>query len=123
MKLAINKASTLHTFNASPLEHRVLFDRFIRFASPGDSLLLIENGVYALTNDYCLSTLRAMGFSLFCLQDDVRSRGLHTLPVFNQPDDRLPTNGLPDEYKIILVNDDGFVKLACAHHKVVSWFT
>ena len=117
MKLNINKDSTLHTLNASPFEHRVLFDRLIRFATPGDSLLLMENGVYTITNDYCLTTIRATGIALYCLQHDILARGLQHLPVLTDE-----IAGTPKENRIYLIDDTTFVDISCKHHKIVSWF-
>lgn len=117
MKANINTKSTLHILNASPFEHRVLFDRMIRLATPGDNLLLIENGVYAITNDYCLRTIYALGMNLFCLEIDITARGLHNTSAL--------ANTMPDiqQHPIIeLINDIDFVNLCGQHHKVVSWF-
>lgn len=115
--LKIDPASTLHTLNASPFEYRVLFDRLIRLASPGDSLLLLENGVYAINNTYCLTTIRALGLSLYCLEADIQARGLQNVAALTAQID-----GIPAGDKIHLIDDTSFVNLSCNHRKVVSWF-
>ena len=117
MKQSIDPAATLHTLNVSPREYRALFERLIRLASPGDNLLLIENGVYALTDDKALQDLRALGLGLYCLEADVEARGLAHWPALAEQ-----IAGMPPEHLIRIVNDSGFVALSCEHRKVVSWF-
>jgi len=96
----------LHTLNASAREQADLLARLLRCASSGDSVLLIENGVYNLTDNPTLHAISDAGLTLYCLQADCTARGL-----------------TDSASAAITVDDIGFVKLACTHHKVVSWFT
>lgn len=105
---------TLHTLNASTREYRVLFDRMIQCASPGDSVLLIENGVYSLANEHTLRTFHAMGIALYCLEADMQARGL-TLALVD-------AHRLPELPPVRMVDDAGFVALCGSHRKVISWF-
>ena len=95
--------NTLHTLNASSREHGELLARLLRMASAGDSVLLIENGVYTITDSTALQALADAGLSLHALQSDLQARGLHNSAT-------------------TVVDDNGFVALACNHRKVVSWF-
>ncbi len=103
---------TLHTFNASSREQRVMFERLIRFASPGDSLLLLENGVYCITDAHALRAAHALGLALYALQPDLEARGLR----INESE--LLTS---KDYRCTAVDDAGFVQLCCQHHKVLNW--
>lgn len=96
---------TLHTLNASTREHTDLFARLLRSASPGDSLLLIEDGVYNLADATARQRIAAACLVLYYLHPDVLARGMS-----NQTDHASP------------VDDSGFVELSCAHNKVLSWF-
>ena len=106
-----NTESTLHTLNASAREQAALLQQLLRCASTGDSLLLIENGVYNLADTDALAAIKAAGLTLYCLQADVLARGLkhHELPGATTVD-------------ATVIDDSGFVELTCSHQKVVSWF-
>lgn len=97
---------TLHTLNASSREQMDLLQRMLRCASSGDSLLLMENGVYNITDTAFLSAIIHSGLTLYCLHADLLARGLDN----------------SHQGKAAVVDDNGFVELACSHHKVVSWF-
>ena len=103
--------STLHTLNASAREQAVLLQRLLRGASAGDSLLLIENGVYNLTDANSLAAIKAAGLTLYCLHADITARGLkhHEQSGATTVD-------------ATVIDDSGFVELTCSHQKVVSWF-
>lgn len=94
--------STLHTVNkpGQPLE------LCLRALSMGDSVLLIEDGVYALfeAGDILAEVIRAV--PVYVLEADVMARGV--------------TNR--DELEIELVDYPGFVQLTEAQDKVISWF-
>lgn len=105
---------TLHTLNGSSREYPALLDRLLRAASPGDSLLLLEDGVYCITDEKSLQHIQTHDLQLFCLEADITARGLQvSLQKLHSLSQYLCTN----------VDDEGFVDLACAHQKVVSWFT
>ncbi len=96
----------LHTLNATAHEHPALLARLLRCASPGDSLLLIENGVYNVADPATLATINTAGVKVYYLQADAGARGL----VHDTKTD------------IHAVDDDGFVALSCSHNNVISWF-
>lgn len=97
--------NTLHTLNASARENTELFARLLRSASPGDSLLLIEDGVYNLADATARQQIATAGLALYCLQPDVLARGMGNQAAHARP-----------------VDDSGFVELSCTHSKVLSWF-
>lgn len=97
--------ATLHTVNKSPLSSTALAD-CLRAASQGDGLLLIEDGVYAVTSTDALQQIQQHGIELWTLIPDLQARGL--LP-------RLPET-------VEAVDDAGFVALCCRHDKVCSWY-
>jgi tRNA 2-thiouridine synthesizing protein B len=101
------QTSTLHTLNSSARENAALLQRLLRYASSGDSLLLIENGAYNLTDTDSLAAIKAAGLSLYCLKADAVARGLQ----HNKQSDAT------------IIDDNEFVALSCSHQKVVSWFT
>lgn len=105
MKTAIK--ATLHTLNASSRENPALLDRLLRCASTGDSVLLIENGVYCITDPQAMQAFHAAGLRLYTLQADIDARGLQAINNKNAT----------------IVDDNGFVALVCEHHKTVSWFS
>ena len=94
--------ATLHTVNKNgqPLE------LCLRAVNKGDSLLLIEEGVYALfeASDILAELIRDV--SIFVLEADVLARGVNNR----------------DELDIELVDYSGFVSLTESHEKVLSWF-
>lgn len=78
------------------------------FASPGDSILLIQNGVLALQSKITLASFvakcTAMQIKLFALKNDCTLRGIH------------------NQYaSIALIDYSGFVSLICEHDKQVAW--
>lgn len=92
--------STLHTVNKTAANNALT--TCLRVASNGDSLLLIEDGVYqasALAQLPQASTLR-----LYALQEDVTARGV-CLPA-----------------AITAIDYAQFVELVCAQPRSVSWF-
>jgi sulfur relay protein TusB/DsrH len=100
-----NQGNTLHTLNCSTREHAAVLERLLRCASTGDSLLLIENGVYNLTDIAAQRLIADAGLTLYCLKNDVLARGLQHSSA-----------------SVKTVDDAGFVELSCTHAKVVSWF-
>lgn len=94
--------STLHTLNKAPAD-TVLWSSCLAAIQPNDTLLLIEDAVYAAVDTHIERTPTHPAF--FYLKADIEARGLlaHVNP--NR-----------------LIDDDQFVTLSCAHSKVVSWF-
>jgi len=98
----------LHLVNKSPTD-RNAFDTCFRMANPGDSILLIEDGVYAaLANAEFASkiTSRLDNFSFFVLGPDVAARGLGDTPLIED---------------IGVVDYDGFVDLVAENDITQSW--
>ena len=95
--------SCLHLLNKSPSSG--LFDNLRKALSPGDGLLLLEDGVYFLNRPKEFADLPA-NLLLHFLAEDLQARGL-TGP--------LPENATTVDY-------DGFVALCASHAKTASWF-
>lgn len=98
----------LHTVNKSPFEKNSL-DTCLRLAKEGNSVLLMEDAVYAAMRGTAFEDkLKAATSSkkLFVLGPDLKARGL-------------------DEGRVIdgvkVVDYGGFVDLAAESDKVVSW--
>lgn len=96
----------LHTLNRPPGD-LLCFERCLQALDSGDALLLIEDGVYAAldAHNQRFMTLPP-DVTLYALQPDLSARGL--------------TCGLNSAIRAL--DDAGFVALACAQDKVISWF-
>ena len=96
----------LHTINKSPFSDSSLED-CLRLCSPGDAILLIENGVYATQQHRHSDLMIALHdrVDFFALQADLEARGLTTQHDF-----------------IDRIDDTGFVELCIKYPKVQSWF-
>lgn len=100
----------LHSVNKSPFAQQVLAS-CLGVASPGDGVILIEDGVYgALTASPLAATMRqlaAAGVSFYALLPDLDARGL----------------GAEAMQSIVApVSDAEFVALAVRAGKVQSWY-
>ena len=93
--------STLHTINKTST-HSAL-SSCLKVARNGDSILLIEDGVYA-SSQLCQSPLE--GVALYALHEDLLARGL----------DASTLSGT-----IKTVDYNVFVDLVCQHQRCVSW--
>lgn len=96
--------SSLHIVASSTSD---VLARAVALALPGDALLLIENGVYAVAdtkpNHQLLAALPA-GVARYVLSEDLAARAIPVcLPEFK-----------PVDYA-------GFVELVCHHHNSISW--
>ncbi|MBL4821585.1 MAG: sulfurtransferase complex subunit TusB [Gammaproteobacteria bacterium] len=91
--------SHLHTLN-----NVELLQDCARFLSDGDALLLIEDGVYCVTQAE-LGQLPD-SITVYCLQDDVDARGLGQLAQEHSQK----------------IGFEGFVGLCCTHSKIINWF-
>ena len=98
---------TLHILSASPFEGSCL-EQCRRVIGADDALLLTADGVYAALGDAAavLRELQAAGVAIFALAEDCAARGIDT---------RLPAH-------VTTVDYGGFVDLAVAHPRTVSWF-
>lgn len=97
----------LHTVNKSPFEHSAL-ETCLRFARPGSTVLLIEDGVYAAARDTAVAKAlqEALQRVQVCaLKPDVEARGMQ--------------NRVMDGVR--LVDYGGFVDLVVEHDAVQSW--
>ena len=99
---------TLHILSVSPYAGPC-FDQCRRALAPGDTLLLLCDGVYAALQDgECAPMLGALAATVevHALGDDCAARGISS---------RL----LPE---VRITDFAGFVDLACRHPRSISWF-
>ncbi len=100
--------SILHTVNKSPFE-RNSFETCLKFASPGSSLLLIEDGVYAVLKGTSAEAQvrEALGsLNVYVLGPDLKARGFAEGRVIEG---------------VKVVDYAGFVDLAAENDKVQAW--
>ena len=100
--------SMLHTMNKSPFEKTSL-DSCLRFAQQGASILLLEDGVYAVMRGTAAEEkMIAAGnrHKIFVLGPDLKARGLAVENVIEG---------------IEMVDYGGFVDLTVSHDTVQSW--
>ena len=98
----------LHLINKSPFE-RNAFDSCLRVAKSGNSILLIEDGVYAALAkaDHAEKiNSRMEDFTFHVLGPDVAARGLNDTPLIEG---------------INVVDYGGFVDLVAEHDVTQSW--
>lgn len=96
--------AVLHIVNRSPAVSASLRQCLARLGA-GDSLLLIEDGVYAALAG-CEAAHLLAGCKVYALQSDLAARGLE------------PKQWLAG---LEAVDYAGFVELAAGHAQVVSW--
>lgn len=101
--------STLHLVSTAPTAGSALAD-CLRVAASGDTLLLLQDGVYAAVAQApvpsaLLREAAATGVGLYALLPDIDARGLagRLHPGFR------------------LVDDNGFVELTERHPRTISW--
>ena len=95
----------LHTINKSPFENNTL-ETCIRFLQPGDPVLFIEDGVYAVQAENRFADLLENTMKnnpVYALQPDLSARGITNV-----------TEGVKN------VDYEGFVELV-EEHQVNSW--
>lgn len=100
--------ATLHTVNKSPFQNQTLIS-CLGHAKEGDSVLLIEDGVYGAMSGNAMSEVVAgMGASvkLFVLGADVAARGIDAGRVAEG---------------ITSVDYEGFVDLAANNDRTQNW--
>jgi tRNA 2-thiouridine synthesizing protein B len=98
---------TLHTWNKADSRH-VLLDSCLSSLAAGDTLLLLEDGVYLLAQEDFLQKFApyaAAGVQLALLVPDLAARGVSA---------RIPAAASVIGYK-------EFVALALHHDRVVNW--
>jgi tRNA 2-thiouridine synthesizing protein B len=97
--------STLHIIANSTADSAAL-TRCLYAAAPGDSVLLIGNGVYcAVAADFERFRARANDVTWYALSEDLDRRGVA---------DRLPET-------VRRADDADFVDLVASHQPIVSW--
>jgi len=97
----------LHIVNKSPFERNAL-DSCLRFGRNGSSVLLIEDGVYAVTRGNVAEPKikAALGrMKIYALRPDLEARGMQDAVIEG----------------IQLVDYGGFVDLVIGHTTVQSW--
>lgn len=101
--------ATLHTVNKSPFRYRTLAS-CLAMAQAGDSVLLIEDGVYAAQAQtpaaHQLQQARDAGIAVYLLKDDAERRGLNTQALADIPQ----------------LDYSGFVALSLRHLRIQSWY-
>ena len=100
--------NTLHTINKSPFEKPSL-DSCLRTARDGASVLLFEDGVYAVMRGTVFEgVIKAAGkrLKLFALEADLKARGLAEESVVEG---------------VKIVDYGGFVDLTVANDQVQAW--
>lgn len=95
----------LHIINKSPFSHHSL-NSCLKNLNEEDSILLIEDGVFLLTNPNIEPALDMSNTKLHALKNDMTSRGVGALAHQN----------------IGYVDYSGFVDLVCEHSKTMTWF-
>jgi len=97
----------LHTVNKSPSERNSL-DSCLSHAKDGSSVLLFEDGIYAVIKGSAASgrLKEASGIYVYALGPDLEARGIG--------DDQLIEG-------VTVVDYDGFVDLVTRHENVQSW--
>ena len=97
----------LHIVNKSPFERNAL-DSCLRFGRHGSAVLLIEDGVYAVTRGNIAEAKikAALGqMKIYALRPDLEARGMQDAVIEG----------------IQLVDYGGFVDLVTEHSAVQSW--
>lgn len=98
---------TLFTLNKSWHDSTWLFEQLL-FASTGDSILLIEDAVLGVGSPITLASFlakcKALGVSVFALEEDANLRGINN--HFEE---------------IRMIDYTGFVGLVTVHDKQVAW--
>ncbi len=97
----------LHIVNKSPFERNAL-DSCLRVARPGNSLLLIEDAVYAAVKGGKVAdkvTTASKTVKVYVLAPDLEARGMKDAAVEG----------------VTLVDYGGFVDLVAEHSVVQSW--
>ncbi len=100
--------ATLHTVNKSPFQNQTLIS-CLGHAKAGDSVLLIEDGVYgAMSGNAMSEVVSGMGANvkLYVLGPDVAARGIDAA--------RVTAGFTPVDY-------EGFVDMAASCDRVQNW--
>ena len=96
----------LHTVNQSPFSHRALKNCLDRIQL-GDSILLLENGVYGALAAQPWALQMNPAFQFYAIKEDIDARGLNTNLLLSH---------------ISLIDYTAFVQLSVEHTLVHSWY-
>lgn len=94
--------STLHIVNKSPFRSDAL-QRCLALIAPGDSIVLIEDGVLAVNLSTLPASLSGLDVHCYALSDDLAARGLAVVDT-----------------GILSMDTARFVALVCDHRNSVS---
>ena len=100
--------SVLHIVNKSPYDRNSL-DTCLRLAQADASILLIEDGIYAVQKNSAAAEKMQQAMAnhrIYALEPDLKARGIDASKMIDG---------------ISLVDYDGFVKLTTEHDKLQSW--
>ncbi len=100
--------SVLHIVNKSPYERNSL-DTCLRLARADSSILLIEDGIYAVSKNGAAADKMRQALDkhrVYALEADLKARGIGADMVLDG---------------ISLVDYDGFVELTTEHDRLQSW--
>jgi tRNA 2-thiouridine synthesizing protein B len=97
----------LHTVNKSPSERNTL-DSCLGHAKAGSSVLLFEDGIYAVVKGSAAAgrIQKASGVSIYALGPDLKARGIGEDQIIEG---------------VTVVDYGGFVDLVAKHDNVQSW--
>jgi len=97
----------LHTVNKSPSERNSL-DSCLSHAKTGSSVLLFEDGIYAVVKGSAASgrLQKSSGISIYALGPDLKARGIGENQIIDG---------------VTVVDYGGFVDLVTRHDNVQSW--
>ena len=97
----------LHTVNKSPSERNSL-DSCLSHAKSGSSVLLFEDGIYAVVKGSAASgrLQKSSGVSIYALGPDLKARGIGEDQIIDG---------------VTVVDYGGFVDLVTRHDNVQSW--
>jgi tRNA 2-thiouridine synthesizing protein B len=97
----------LHTVNKSPSERNSL-DSCLSHAKAGSSVLLFEDGIYAVVKGSAASgrLQKSSGVSIYALGPDLKARGIGEDQIIDG---------------VTVVDYGGFVDLVTRHDNVQSW--
>lgn len=95
---------TLHVLNQSPYNTQQ-FDRVLKWATQNDTLLLIEDAVYAISLKGMDQIKSLQNFKVFVLEADLLIRGLkNVVPMWMN-----------------VITDVQWVGLTAEHSNIISW--
>ena len=98
--------ASLHTINQSP-KHADIWSKLIELCSTNDSLILLENAVYAVESSDLIERVTNLinqhNVQAYVVADDAKARGLSITGPFRA------------------ASYEDFVKLSTEHQRVITW--